>query len=1508
MFDEKKKLSFDCILVCAVIFTMLGDSARALSWAHRWDNANGTSEWTDGANWDEGTVPTISDTVYFPWTDSLCRVSGSATCRNTAGPGQDIGTHNIHLDIIPGGFLTVKNQTWNEGLLIGYGGQGALNMYGGNVRVEGTSGAGGECQIGGTGNSDGRLFMAASSAAFYTEAGLWFDRFDAGGSAILDADAGLIDTDWLGIGTGGQVNLNGGTIEIRRYQDITDYINAGKILPYGGSGMVIWDYDVTKAGVTTINAGYPTWANSWTNANGTMLWSDSGNWDKSIVPGAGDMVRFSVSNSLTTIDSSATCWGTSGPGHETWTVNSHLDILPGGSLTVTSTDWNVPMLIGYAGQGSLNMYGGSVDVQTVEAWVGGVPSGDGRILIEDGTFRTGGALVLNRGDYGGRARIFVNGGLMDLGWLGINGDGVLDITDGIVEIRTDMVSNGNIPNYIANGMITAYGGVGNVRYDYGATKAGVTTIWAEDTGVAIGAGTIWDVKDSFSDNSSSNDVWSYGLTLVGVIGDFWPMEQVYDPFDGQADVKARYFHSDFPDCVVAVNNSAVVKNNLQPGQIGMQPNKAGLGWRESLVRWKSPADGTIRVQCTFDATASYYGNGHFMRLIRADGTGHTNLHQNWEAYSTESFDFLINVHKGDKLDFMVSNGPEPSVEIVPFDCTITAQDGFGQVEGWDIVKDFSTTQNPSGQWTYGYGYLSLLDESQFVPNTRVTTDAAEDNELISGTTAWKDYTQVYWPQKVMYNITNEPISELSAWSYSTSRVALLGGSGTLNSAIRWTSPGDGTVIVSGCFGPGYEAGYGFAWIINNDTSVIDSAEAVLNTDQLDGTPAGFPFVFEVTVNEGDTLDFVAGTGGYVPESALPLHCTIFPKSDFVEYDRTGEATMPSPENGSDGVSKYPILAWTAGSTADSHDIYFGTNLTAVANDMRSVADLSKNGSVGLEDLALLVEDWLEVCTYCPDFDGSGDIELGDFSVLASSWKDEAGISYMGNVVETRYVTPGPLTVGQTYYWRVDEVDGLDIIKGQVLSFTVNGVQEVDLMVLRNPDMGWVLQESYPVALEEGSTMFLEPDYAYDDIDYVTVMITWSDIETSQGVYDFSDADTAYNYWVARGKKITLRLSTESWLWWNNDVPSRGLGVPQYVLNTLSASEKQVKNMDGIDFTVVDARDAFYLARLDAFLDTVAAHFAPAGAKPVGLVDLGGFGVWGEWHSGFAYPGLPSDTSARTNALQGIIDTFSASFSDNRLALSYSHDPDGPTEYYDGTTTYYNDFVTYSAFDYALGKSNVTFRRNGCGSAISANERLFADNTFALLTKEPFTCEFAGAFSGFADYILYSGNFSVDEAIDDALDLHPNQMVVMGWDQSRAKLFLKSRPDAVARGLRTMGYRFVPISVSVSESISIGQSIAYNLSWINEAVGRAARDYELQFEIRDLNGNVINEYSAGAISTSTWIAGGGPYATNGSIPNVLSAGTYRLCVSMYDAATDTRIELPLINNFDTTYEIAILTVN
>jgi hypothetical protein len=455
------------------------------------------------------------------------------------------------------------------------------------------------------------------------------------------------------------------------------------------------------------------------------------------------------------------------------------------------------------------------------------------------------------------------------------------------------------------------------------------------------------------------------------------------------------------------------------------------------------------------------------------------------------------------------------------------------------------------------------------------------------------------------------------------------------------------------------------------------------------------------------------------------------------------------------------------------------------------------------------------------------------------------------------------------------------------TITVHPAEDPNV-ILHNPGMGWVLYENYPIDQAGSSTMAMLPNEDFPQVDAVAVMFSWADVEKQPDQFDFSKVDVAYDYWRKRGKEIQLRMSTESLLFWSKINPPTGLGVPQYVLEKLPAEAKQKRTDQGFDYVVVDARNAYYRERVKRFLDAVNKHFDDA-SRPVTLVDLRGYGLWGEWHSGFKYESL----EARHAALVGIIDLWCEAFPDHKLALSASYDPDsppelraGPTDHYDEAfTKTYPQYLYWSAFDYALTKPQITWRRDGAGGAVHSNERKLLNEAHAL-GRGPFVSEFVGGYGDFKK----RGQAAVEHAINDALSLHPNYVNALGWAVGDALAFIREQPDLFNRGLRTMGYRLVPTQIQYPKRLRMRQTGEATIKWINRGVGQVLENADACFSLFDSK----DEYVA-ASSTATVLRANAVSTGSCQIPLKFSdvkRGNYSLCLSLHGVLSRRQIKLPL----------------
>jgi len=211
---------------------------------------------------------------------------------------------------------------------------------------------------------------------------------------------------------------------------------------------------------------------------------------------------------------------------------------------------------------------------------------------------------------------------------------------------------------------------------------------------------------------------------------------------------------------------------------------------------------------------------------------------------------------------------------------------------------------------------------------------------------------------------------------------------------------------------------------------------------------------------------------------------------FTVVDDDGKAGNPSPANGATNVPRDTILSWSPGLVAGSHDVYLGTDYDAVNDANTSSSEFKGNQSVDVNS----------------------------------------------------YEPPGLLDFGQTYYWRVDEVNpGYADSKGDVWSFTVINYAVVDDMeeyaedYAVNIDGPWedgytnrtgsalhFRSSSYPV---RGGEMSME--YWYDNV------TNWGAGFYSEAEREYADpCDLGPRDWTASGAKaLTLYFYGEP----NNDV-------------------------------------------------------------------------------------------------------------------------------------------------------------------------------------------------------------------------------------------------------------------------------------------------------------------------------------------------------------------------------------
>lgn len=322
--------------------------------------------------------------------------------------------------------------------------------------------------------------------------------------------------------------------------------------------------------------------------------------------------------------------------------------------------------------------------------------------------------------------------------------------------------------------------------------------------------------------------------------------------------------------------------------------------------------------------------------------------------------------------------------------------------------------------------------------------------------------------------------------------------------------------------------------------------------------------YNIDPNSFDPGPLPAGTIYYwrVDEVNLPK---IWAGEVWSFTTQDSQAAVPSPSDGTTGVSILLSLMWQSGLDADRHDIFFGDKYDDVLNAKKYVGDIDYDGDVDINDLYILTYQWLGgpcVEYNCADIHLNGDVNLEDFYLLAKDWLELGTDFYKGSQEgpQTNYL-PGVLSLLQTYYWRVDEFDydGTGSTRGDVWSFTTTDSGPLDISnaffditfdlseggltkIQRTGDgfgtnflssPGWLLGDiEMAYRINSGSWQSANT-YSSDDTrmvgiskvgDVITIDITYpTPSAQTEGIKDFKVSQQ----WVLNGDRLTLNVQIDN---------------------------------------------------------------------------------------------------------------------------------------------------------------------------------------------------------------------------------------------------------------------------------------------------------------------------------------------------------------------------------------------
>jgi hypothetical protein len=362
--------------------------------------------------------------------------------------------------------------------------------------------------------------------------------------------------------------------------------------------------------------------------------------------------------------------------------------------------------------------------------------------------------------------------------------------------------------------------------------------------------------------------------------------------------------------------------------------------------------------------------------------------------------------------------------------------------------------------------------------------------------------------------------------------------------------------------------------------------------------------------------------------------------------------------------------------------------------------------------------------------------------------------------------------------------------------------------LVNPGMGWTLHfysniiENYGSKLEPSDTLEDWPGLAV-----VYLRVPWSFLEPEEGVYNWSLFDTPAQRWIARGKRVAIRVSScESWLRyatpkWVRDAGAKGVDF-----------EFGKGPKAGGPLWEPDYLDPVFLAKLERFLAVMARRYD--GNPRVDFMDVGTFGMWGEGHTGFGSQLNEAQTLA---AVKRHIDLHAQYF--KRTQLCVSDDVAGPTK----------PGRHFPETDYAWSQG-VTLRDDSILVQPAPNSWYHAEMASQFWPRFPVILEHEHYGAAKA-----RGAWSGDLLARSVEEYHASYMSIHWWPREE----LRENRETVERINLRLGYRLQLKSMSWPETLWPSEPFTVEAAWANAGVAPVYRGGFWAWTLKDAQGGIVS---------------------------------------------------------------------
>lgn len=433
---------------------------------------------------------------------------------------------------------------------------------------------------------------------------------------------------------------------------------------------------------------------------------------------------------------------------------------------------------------------------------------------------------------------------------------------------------------------------------------------------------------------------------------------------------------------------------------------------------------------------------------------------------------------------------------------------------------------------------------------------------------------------------------------------------------------------------------------------------------------------------------------------------------------------------------------------------------------------------------------------------------------------------------------------------------------------------------------------------------------------------WYQLETAQGVYDWSDFDELIDGAIDAGKKFSFGIMTaytDAGSGNRAEFDGGFASYPEYLHDLMQSETVKDWQTNGHGDTTANGymwvpnwNSTYYLSRLLALNTALNAHInssshsGVAYKNAIGYIDIRGYGNYGEWHESFIVEDStqhPADTWATIATRKAIIDAHINGFPDFPLVAMIAT--------FDGywlQSTMNAPQVGYYALTATNNWGKIGWRKDSYGATdgylpyyLELNNRIEDDNgnpqptslimdryKFAPIVGEP----------------VYGGDYTNMPA---SVRLYHTA----SFGNSNYGTLDSIMVDSIRLASKLCGYRIIIDTGSITTTITPGSNFAVTLNWKNAGIAPTYEYWRATYELKNGGDTVVWSANSGFqlklfLPNSTSSA----HTDNLSLPGNITPGNYSLNLIIKDT-NGFRAPFPLAitgRNGDGSYTLKNITVS